>query len=140
MQETRPRYSVVTTLVEHHVGSLALDVDAVEAVLWLVVLASVTLDVYTTYLGLSAGLAEGNPVMRWALEQGMLVTLALNLSALVLSVVLFYGIKFAVTIARPPGDRFIAVLTELWLAGLVAAGFLVFANNLSVIVLGESLL
>ena len=41
---------------------------AVERALWIVVLASVALDIYTTWLGLTMGLAEGNPVMRWAID------------------------------------------------------------------------
>ncbi|WP_135364080.1 DUF5658 family protein [Halosimplex halophilum] len=45
----------------------AADGRHVERALWLVVAASVALDVYTTWLGLSMGLAEGNPVMRRAI-------------------------------------------------------------------------
>lgn len=44
------------------------DSRAVERALWLVVIASVALDVYTTWLGLTMGLTEGNPVMRWAIR------------------------------------------------------------------------
>ena len=40
----------------------------------------------------------------------------------------------------PPADRYFAVLIEAWLGALVAVGLGVFANNLSVIVLGASLL
>lgn len=43
-------------------------VETVERALWLVVLASVALDVYTTSLGLSMGLSEGNPAMRAAID------------------------------------------------------------------------
>ncbi|QLH82663.1 DUF5658 family protein [Halosimplex pelagicum] len=46
---------------------LAADDRVVEGALWAVVVASVTLDVFTTWLGLSMGLSEGNPVMRWAI-------------------------------------------------------------------------
>lgn len=60
--------STVTTALEQSVGSLSADVDVVEATLWLVVITSVTLDVYTTSLGLSVGLTEGNPVMHWAID------------------------------------------------------------------------
>ncbi|WP_415380958.1 DUF5658 family protein [Halosimplex sp. TS25] len=44
------------------------DDRVVERALWVVVLASLALDVSTTWLGLSMGLAEGNPVMRWAID------------------------------------------------------------------------
>ncbi|WP_436909363.1 DUF5658 family protein [Halosimplex marinum] len=47
---------------------LAADDRVVEGALWAVVAASVALDVYTTWLGLSMGLAEGNPVMRRAID------------------------------------------------------------------------
>ena len=47
-----------------------------ELALWVVVAASVLLDVVTTYLGLSAGLSEGNPVMRWAIHDLGFVALA----------------------------------------------------------------
>lgn len=69
MQEPPRRpYSTVTGTFERPVDLFRCDVDALETTLWLVVLASITLDVYTTYLGLTAGLTEGNPVMRWAIE------------------------------------------------------------------------
>ena len=45
------------------VASAVDDVATVEVLLWAVVLASVALDVYTTHLGLAAGLTEGNPLM-----------------------------------------------------------------------------
>jgi hypothetical protein len=38
-----------------------------EHVLWLVVLVSLTLDVYLTFQGLQHGLAEWNPVMKYAM-------------------------------------------------------------------------
>ena len=44
------------------------DAATVEVLLWAVVLASVALDVYTTHLGLAAGLSEGNPVMVQAID------------------------------------------------------------------------
>jgi len=47
---------------------LAADGRVVEGALWVVVAASVALDVYTTWLGLSMGLSEGNPVVRWAID------------------------------------------------------------------------
>jgi len=49
-------------------GAVLDDVATVEALLWLVVLASVALDVSTTWVGLSAGLTEGNPLMYRAID------------------------------------------------------------------------
>ncbi|PSP46748.1 hypothetical protein BRC60_09580 [Halobacteriales archaeon QH_1_68_42] len=43
------------------------DAATVEVLLWAVVLATVALDVYTTHLGLAAGLTEGNPLMEHAI-------------------------------------------------------------------------
>jgi hypothetical protein len=43
------------------------DAATVEVLLWAVVLATVALDVYTTHLGLAAGLTEGNPLMGHAI-------------------------------------------------------------------------
>jgi hypothetical protein len=60
--------STVTATIDRYVGPATADVSPVEATLWLVVVASVVLDVYTTSLGLSAGLTEGNPLMRWAID------------------------------------------------------------------------
>lgn len=45
------------------------DLDSLERALWVVVVAAVVLDVVTTYLGLAAGLSEGNPVMRRAMHE-----------------------------------------------------------------------
>lgn len=52
------------------------DVATVEALLWTVVLASVALDVYTTHLGLAAGLTEGNPLMERAIGDFGIAALA----------------------------------------------------------------
>jgi len=40
----------------------------VELELWLLVLATLTLDVVLTYIGLRSGLMEGNPIMGYAFE------------------------------------------------------------------------
>lgn len=61
----------------------------VEAELWLLALATLTLDVYLTYLGLRAGLAEGNPIMGVAMETGGFAALGL-VKAFVLGVAGFY--------------------------------------------------
>jgi hypothetical protein len=60
--------SSIASALDREVSSLLDDVATVEALLWLVVLASVALDVYTTHLGLSAGLTEGNPLMHHAID------------------------------------------------------------------------
>ncbi len=49
---------------------------SVEQYLWLLVLASLVLDVALTYEGLQRGLAEGNPFMAAAIETGGFAALA----------------------------------------------------------------
>lgn len=101
-----------------------------------------TLDLLTTLYAaaLYGSAAEANPWMRWALEQGIETLVLLNLGALVLLAVLFYGM-IELTVRAPPRQRrIIALAFEVWIALVLAAGLFVFANNLSVIVLGESLI
>lgn len=87
---------------EARVWATARRADTVEVSLWLVVLVAVTLDVYTTYLGLSAGLAEGNPIMRWAIE-------GYGFGALALAKVFVLGCAGLVREARP-GDGVVIAL------------------------------
>jgi len=61
----------------------------VEAELWLIALATLTIDVYLTYRGLQAGLTEGNPVMRAAFDTMGFAALGL-VKAIVLGVAGFY--------------------------------------------------
>lgn len=83
--------------------------------------------------------AEANPLMAYLLGQPLAVLLAVHLGIAVLAVGFFYGLM-RTYVATPAGlRRPYGYLIELWLGLLVAAGLLVFANNLSVIVLGEGL-
>lgn len=101
-----------------------------------------TVDMVTTvYAAAVVGpAAESNPLVRWVLRQGPAAFAAANLAAVVLVVVLFYGLVEMIRAARPPFDRYLALAVELWLGLLVAVGLGVFANNLVVIVSGSSLL
>ncbi len=102
----------------------------------------VTVDLLTTLYaaGVVGVSAETNPVTRWLVGQGALVLVAVNLAAAGLVVVLFYGLMELVRTTPDRLRRPFMRLIELWLGVLVAAGLLVFANNLSVIVAGRSLL
>lgn len=91
-------------------------------------------------VGLHGPAAEANPYVRWALTQDVAVLVALNLLALALLVALFYGYLRLLVAARGVEARVMARGFELWVGCLVAAGLFVFANNLSVIVHGRSLL
>lgn len=84
--------------------------------------------------------AESNPFVAWALDQGMAVLVAVNLLALVATVLLFAAVTGRVETTPSPFDRYVGLLVEVWLGVLVAVGLAIFANNLAVIVLGESLL
>jgi hypothetical protein len=99
-------------------------------------------DVLTT-LGAAATVGvgrEANPFVRWLLRRSLPALIAVNLLAVVAGTVGFRGV--VVTLRRtPPWLRpYYVVVIEVWLGLLVAAGLVVFANNLVVIVFGESLL
>lgn len=84
--------------------------------------------------------AEANPYVQWALTQDLAVLVGMNLLALAVLAALFYGYLELLATARGVEAWVMARSFELWVGCLVAAGLFVFANNLSVIVLGRSLL
>lgn len=84
--------------------------------------------------------AEANPYMRWALVQDIGVLIGLNLVALVVVVGLFYSYFQILSTARGVEAWIMARTLELWIGALLAVGLFVFANNLSVIIYGQSLL
>ena len=90
--------------------------------------------------GLYGAAAEANPYVQWALTRDVAVLVGLNLLALAVLAALFYGYIRLLTSARGVGAWVMARTLELWVGCLVAAGLIVFANNLSVIVHGQSLL
>ena len=101
----------------------------------------ITVDMITTmyaawYVGPAA---EANPLMRWALGQGIVVLTAVNLLATVLAVGGFYWLIRLLQTTQPPYDRYLSLGVEAWLGLLISAGLFVFANNLSVIFYGRSL-
>ena len=102
----------------------------------------ITVDVLTTiYAAHVAGLgAEANPIVRWSLSRGPVVVVAVNLLAVVVTVMLFDRLLDRLRRTPAPFDRYFALAIELWLGLLLAVGLVVFANNLSVIVLGNGLL
>ncbi|WP_435125162.1 hypothetical protein [Halobaculum sp. D14] len=102
----------------------------------------ITVDMLTTmYAAAVVGAdAESNPVTAWLLAQPVWLLVGVNLAAVVLAAVVFHGLMETYRVTPPRVRPYFALLIEAWLGGLVAAGLVVFANNLSVIVLGESLL
>lgn len=84
--------------------------------------------------------AEANPFMRWLLTQDALTIAAVHLAVLVVASGGFWATLFFLRRTPPPVDRYFGLLFEAWLGLLIAGGLFLFANNLSVIVFGASLL
>ena len=83
---------------------------------------------------------EANPLMAWMLTQSLGLIVAVHAVVLVLAVAFFYAL-FEVTRDVPAAYRRPAALSvEVFLGTLVAVGLFVFANNVSLLVLGDSLL
>lgn len=101
-----------------------------------------SVDLLTTYFAAaSVGVeAEANPVMAWLLGKSLLVVLAVHLLVAVVAIGCFAILMRLYRRTDDPLRRPFGVLIELWLGVLVAGGLVVFANNLTVVVLGRSLL
>jgi hypothetical protein len=84
--------------------------------------------------------AESNPLMRWLLGRSVLVVIGAHLAVVVLVTGCFRLLVERLRRTPSPANRYFAFAIETWLGVLVAVGLGVFANNLSVIVLGGSLL
>ncbi|MFB6113672.1 MAG: hypothetical protein ABEJ58_06170 [Halodesulfurarchaeum sp.] len=100
-----------------------------------------TVDLLTTLIAANTvGIqAEANPIVRWALERGVAWLVLVNLSALLLLGVLFFGLIRLTLTAPKPYDDVVAGAFELWIGLLIASGLLIFANNLLVIVYHRAL-
>ena len=83
---------------------------------------------------------ETNPVMVWLLEQSLALVVAVHIAVSILAVGGFALLFALIERSRPRSRRILELLTEVYLGLLVAIGLVVFANNLSVIVLGRNLL
>lgn len=102
----------------------------------------ITVDMITTmyaawYVGPAA---EANPLMRWALYQGLVTVTLVNIAATVIAVGGFALLMKLLRRTEPPWDRYVAVGVEAWLGLLIAGGLFIFANNLVLIFQGYSLL
>ncbi len=100
----------------------------------------VTVDLLTSmYAAEAVGLAhESNPVMAYLLSQSLILVIAAHIIVVLVAVVLFYGLHAVAQAGSRGGVAWLCL--EAYLGLLVVAGLFVFANNLSVIVLGDSLL
>lgn len=102
----------------------------------------VTVDLLTT-LGAVAAVgigAEANPLVAWLIGRGTVALMLANLLAVAVAGLTFSRVLTVVGMAPTPYDRYLEVGIEVWLGLLVAVGLALFANNLSVIVQGQSLL
>lgn len=84
--------------------------------------------------------AEANPLVARLVGRGAVALTAANLAVVLFATVAFSGVIRTVRRAPAPYDDYLAYVVELWLGLLVAVGLFLFANNLAVIVLGDSLL
>lgn len=101
-----------------------------------------TVDLLTSmYAAAAVGLhAEANPIMAWLLVQPLWILVGTHVVAAVVSAIAFEGILRLLNRSTGTGQRLFAVSLECWLGCLVAFGLFLFANNVSVIVHGMSLL
>lgn len=101
-----------------------------------------TVDMITTvFAARSVGIdAEVNPLIEWTLTHGPLAYASVNIAVVILVVTLFWGLMVMLERTPSPVDRVFAVAIELWLGLVLTVGLLIFANNIVVIIFGESLL
>lgn len=102
----------------------------------------VTVDLLTTMFAASVvGIEfEANPIVRWALGQGLGTVVALNVTAVVVATLMFSSLMGRLDDVSDRYRPSVEFTVEAWLGGLIALGLSLFANNLSVIVFGVSLL
>ena len=101
----------------------------------------VTVDLLTSlYAAEVVGIEhESNPVMRYLLSRSVGVVALAHIAAVVLVSYFFYAL-FEVLKYRSGDGRWSRIVLELYIGLFVASGLFVFANNLTVVVLGDSLL
>ena len=101
-----------------------------------------TIDLLTSMYAASAvGLEhEANPLMAWLLAQSLGLIIAVHAVVLVVAAAFFYALFEVVRELPVAYRRPSSIAVEAFLGLLVAVGLFVFANNLTLIVLGESLL
>ncbi|WP_439025907.1 hypothetical protein [Haloarchaeobius sp. DT45] len=111
---------------------------------WLgaVLFVLVVLDLGTTLVAARVVGVEGeaNPLVRWALEQGVVVVVVLNGLAATLVVVLFRLLLETIRATPAHLRSQFMLLFEVWIVGLLVLGLLLVANNMTVILTGASLL
>lgn len=101
----------------------------------------ITADLLTTMYAASihGAFLEGNPIIRWGLEQNIILLTAMNLLVGFLCVGFFYAILL--NIEQAPNKYYSKLLLsfEVFLGLLISVGIFVFINNIFVIFFGSSL-
>jgi hypothetical protein len=80
------------------------------------------------------------PAMEWALGYGLEMFLGLHLLTAVLALLLFHGLILTIERAEPPYDQLFALTFEVWVGLLLSVGLFLFANNMTFLLYGTSLL
>jgi hypothetical protein len=80
------------------------------------------------------------PAMEWALSQGVLAFVGIQLLTAVLALLLFHGLITTIEQAEPPYDQLFALTFEVWVGVLISTGLFLFANNITFLIYGASLL
>jgi hypothetical protein len=91
----------------------------------------------TSQSGLYGGIA---PLMDWALGQGLFVFVGLQLGAAALALLLFHGLISTIERSNPPYDQLFALTFEVWVGLLISVGLFLFANNVTYLLYGATLL
>lgn len=96
----------------------------------------VPLDLLTTLIAVATyGITvEANPVMRWLLQRGLLVTTVVNLIVVGVAVAMFHLAVERIRDVPPAERRVLAVGVDIWIAILIVGGGALVLNNLLIIV------
>lgn len=95
----------------------------------------IPLDLFTTLLAVGAYgiMVEANPIMRWLLQQGLVVVTLANLGVIGLAVVLFDAAIDHIQRVPPSYQPMITHAVNVWIGALILAGVVLVANNLFVL-------
>lgn len=105
-----------------------------------VLFIGITLDMITTmYAARVVGPAgEANPLVRIALELGIIPYTVINLAAMVIAIGCFASLVKVLRVSRHPYDWYVELGVRTWLGFLLLTGLVVLFNNVAIIVVGQS--
>jgi hypothetical protein len=79
------------------------------------------------------------PVMEWVLGHGLEIFVVGHLATAVVALLLFHGLITTIESAEPPYDQLFALTFEVWVGLLISTGLFLFANNISFLLYGSTL-